>query len=184
MRSGAFSSPPAPTGGTRRYSQNDLDRLERIGQLLEAGSTWPGSPLFSTSRLTTPISERRTRGCELTAGKAKVERRPGGMRAMATEDDVRRICLALPGITERPSWGQPAWFARDPDGPHLGARRRHRQDPRARGAGRHRPQTYFWTPHHDRSPQLVLVRLENVKRDELSELLDESYRLAGAPRAR
>ncbi len=31
---------------------------------------------------------------------------------MATEDDVRRICLALPGVTERVSWGQPAWFAR------------------------------------------------------------------------
>ena len=30
---------------------------------------------------------------------------------MATEDDVRRICLALPGVTERPSWAA-AWFAR------------------------------------------------------------------------
>jgi len=25
---------------------------------------------------------------------------------------VRRICLALPGVTERLSWDQPAWFAR------------------------------------------------------------------------
>ena len=31
---------------------------------------------------------------------------------MATEDDVRKTALALPGVTERPSWGQPAWFAR------------------------------------------------------------------------
>jgi hypothetical protein len=31
---------------------------------------------------------------------------------MATEDDVRRICLAMPGVTERPSWDKPAWFAR------------------------------------------------------------------------
>ena len=31
---------------------------------------------------------------------------------MATEDDVRRICLALPGVTERSSWNQPAWFAK------------------------------------------------------------------------
>jgi hypothetical protein len=46
------------------------------------------------------------------------------------------------------------------------------------------PETYFCTPHHERSPELVLVRLENVKVDELSELLDESYRLAGAPKAR
>ena len=42
------------------------------------------------------------------------------------------------------------------------------------------PATYFWTPHHDRSPQLVLVRLERVKTDELIELLEESYRIAGS----
>ena len=103
---------------------------------------------------------------------------------MASEDDVRRICLALPGVTERPSWGQPAWFARtlmariwEPGVVTVKTREREAL------AGTD-PQTYFWTPHHDRSPQLVLVRLENVKRDELSELLDESYRLAGAPKAR
>lgn len=31
---------------------------------------------------------------------------------MATEEDVRRLSLALPGVCERLSWGQPAWFAR------------------------------------------------------------------------
>jgi hypothetical protein len=31
---------------------------------------------------------------------------------MATEEDVRSICLAMPGVTERLSWNQPAWFAR------------------------------------------------------------------------
>ena len=31
---------------------------------------------------------------------------------MPTEDDVRRICLSLPGVVERESWSQPAWFAR------------------------------------------------------------------------
>lgn len=44
------------------------------------------------------------------------------------------------------------------------------------------PETYFWTPHHDRSPQLVLVRLGAIAPDELVELLDESYRIAGPPR--
>jgi hypothetical protein len=44
------------------------------------------------------------------------------------------------------------------------------------------PAIFFWTPHHERSPKLVLVRLEQVKPDELSELLAESYRLAGAPK--
>ena len=31
---------------------------------------------------------------------------------MPTESDVRRLCMALPGVTERSSWGQPAWFTR------------------------------------------------------------------------
>ncbi|MEJ1194966.1 MmcQ/YjbR family DNA-binding protein [Pseudarthrobacter sp. CCNWLW207] len=31
---------------------------------------------------------------------------------MATAMDVRRMCLALPGVSERSSWGQPAWFAK------------------------------------------------------------------------
>lgn len=31
---------------------------------------------------------------------------------MAAEDDVRRICQAMPGVTERISWNRPAWFAK------------------------------------------------------------------------
>ena len=44
------------------------------------------------------------------------------------------------------------------------------------------PDTYFWTPHHDRSPQLVLIRLDRIGTEELAELLEESYRLAGGRR--
>lgn len=101
---------------------------------------------------------------------------------MATEDDVRRMCLSLPGVTERLSWDQPAWFART-----LMARVWEegvltvKTDERDALAGSD-PDTYFWTPHHDRSPQLVLVRLDRVEDDELVELLHESYRIAGAPR--
>ena len=40
------------------------------------------------------------------------------------------------------------------------------------------PETYFWTPHHDRSPGLVLVRLGRIGSNELDELLEESYRIA------
>lgn len=99
---------------------------------------------------------------------------------MATEDDVRRICLSMPGVTERLSWGQPAWFARTliariwEDGVVTV-----KTEERDALAGTD-PDTYFWTPHHDRSPQLVLVRLDNVASDELDELLQESYRIAGA----
>lgn len=99
---------------------------------------------------------------------------------MAAEEDVRRICLALPDVTERPSWGQPAWFART-----LMARIWEagvvtvKSDERDVLAGSE-PETYFWTPHHDRSPRLVLVRLDRVAVDELDELLRESYRIASA----
>ncbi|MGG5752156.1 MmcQ/YjbR family DNA-binding protein [Zafaria sp. Z1313] len=44
------------------------------------------------------------------------------------------------------------------------------------------PETFFWTPHHERSPALVLVRLDRVDPSELEELLDESHRIAGAVR--
>jgi hypothetical protein len=44
------------------------------------------------------------------------------------------------------------------------------------------PETFFWTPHHDRSPQLLLVRLDRVADDVLAELLEESYALAGGRR--
>lgn len=97
---------------------------------------------------------------------------------MATEDDVRRLCLALPGVSERLSWGRPAWFART-----LMARmweddvltvKSHERDALASVE----PDTYYWTSHHDRSPLLVLVRLGRVDPEELGELLQESLRIA------
>lgn len=100
---------------------------------------------------------------------------------MASEEDVRRICLSMPGVTERPSWGQPAWFART-----LMARiwqkdvvtvKTNERDALAGTA----PDIYFWTPHHQRSPILVLICLEKVAARELHELLEESYRIAGTP---
>jgi hypothetical protein len=98
---------------------------------------------------------------------------------MATEEDVRLRCLSLPGVTERMSWGRPAWFAKT-----LMARMWEdgvltvKTDHRDVLAGAH-PDAYFWTPHHERSPNLVLVRLTHVESEELDELLNDSYRLAG-----
>jgi hypothetical protein len=98
---------------------------------------------------------------------------------MASEEDVRHICLALPDVTERPSWNQPAWFART-----LMARIWEDGVLTVKTAEREAlagtdPATYFWTPHHERSSQLVLVRLDRIDVQELAELLEESYLLAG-----
>ena len=98
---------------------------------------------------------------------------------MPTPDDVRSFCLSLPGVTERISWRQPAWFAqtlmaRMWDSDTLTVKSSEREALAATA-----PATYFWTPHHQRSPLLLLVRLEHVSADELDEMLLESYRLAG-----
>lgn len=101
---------------------------------------------------------------------------------MATEEDVRRAALALPGVVERPSWGQPAWFAAT-----LMARMWEegvltvKTEEREALAGTD-PDTYFWTDHHERSPLLVLVRLDRIDLAELGELLEESHRIAGGRR--
>lgn len=98
---------------------------------------------------------------------------------MVTEEDVRRICLNLPGVTERPSWNRPAWFARSlmariwEDGV-LTVKTRERE-----ALAGTDPDKFFWTPHHERSPQLVLVRLDRIDAQELGELLEESYLIAG-----
>ncbi|RZU62799.1 MmcQ/YjbR family DNA-binding protein [Zhihengliuella halotolerans] len=99
---------------------------------------------------------------------------------MATEQDVRVICLGFPGVSERSSWGNPAWFARTmvarmwEDGV-LTVKTTERE-----ALAGTAPETYFWTTHHERSPQLVLVRLARIDAVELGELLDESYRIATA----
>ncbi|MEV1147182.1 MmcQ/YjbR family DNA-binding protein [Micromonospora sp. NPDC049799] len=127
---------------------------------------------------------------------------------MATWDDVRRIALSLPETTEKPSYdGLPAWKVRDkgfvwerplrradlealgdtaPDGPILGAQV---PDLGAREALlADDPTVYFTTPHFDGYPA-VLVRLERIDVDELTELITEAWyarapkRLAAAHRA-
>ena len=102
----------------------------------------------------------------------------GHIFGVATEQDVRRLCLSMTGVSERTSWGRPAWFARTLmarmwDDGVVTVKSTERDVLRASD-----PDTYFWTPHHERSPNLMLVRLERVADEELDELLRDSYRLA------
>jgi hypothetical protein len=99
---------------------------------------------------------------------------------VTTEDDVRGICLALPGVTERLSWGRPAWFARTLmarmwDDDVLTVKTSERE-----ALASTEPDIYSWTDHHDRSPLLVLVRLGRVDLADLEDLLQESYRIASS----
>src|SRR4051794_15385842 len=114
------------------------------------------------------------------------ERASGKHRGMATtESDVRAIALALPETEERPSYGTPGFRVKD------------RLFARIRAAGvllvwcadeaekdfllRADPEKFFTTPHYDGHPS-VLVRLGAVDRDELAELLTDSWRVRAPKR--
>ena len=108
---------------------------------------------------------------------------------MATEDDLRRIALALPGTTEGESHGAPAYRVADrlflrlrteAEGglvvfvPDLGEKQALLEAD---------PQVYFTTPHYDGHPS-VLVRLPAVGLEELRELVTESWRSRAPARLR
>jgi hypothetical protein len=98
---------------------------------------------------------------------------------MVTEEDVRRLALALPATTEKPSYGTPGFRVKD----KLFARIREEGDvlvvwvdPGEKEALlASEPDKLFTTPHYDGHPT-VLVRFGAVELDELEELLTESWR--------
>jgi len=100
-------------------------------------------------------------------------------------DRVRRACLALPGVSERPSHGHPAWFA----GPrqlatfHAG----HHADPRttlwcAAPPGAQEafvatdPARFFRPPYVGHRGWLGVVLEGEVDWDDVERLLGEAYR--------
>ncbi|MGV0636024.1 MmcQ/YjbR family DNA-binding protein [Mycolicibacillus trivialis] len=106
---------------------------------------------------------------------------------MATEDDVRRIALGLPGAYEQASYGgSPSWrtkprmfaWIRDDDGALVVWVGSVEEKELLLGAD---PAKFFTTDHYDRHP-IVLVRLSAVDVDELGELIEESWYLR-APRS-
>ena len=118
---------------------------------------------------------------------------------MASWDDVRRIALALPETSERPSRGHAFWRVKDKgfvwerplrqsDLKALGAAAPKRPDPRRTrgapggegGSARRRPRVFFTVPHFDGYPA-VLVLLDKISLDDLEEVIVEAW-LCRAPR--
>jgi hypothetical protein len=101
-----------------------------------------------------------------------------------TFDAVKELVLELPEVEEATSWDMPALKVRK----KLFARLREEGDVLVVKIDRHerealiqsQPDTFFVTPHYENYPY-VLVRLDEVDRGELRELLIEAWRMA-APR--
>src|SRR5215217_1271493 len=112
---------------------------------------------------------------------------------MPTFDDVRRLALALPETSEAQSRGLAHWRVKDkgfvwerplrrsdlaalgdaaPDGPILGVRVEHLGAKEALLASD--PDVYFTTPHFDGYPA-VLVQLEKISAEELTEVVVEAW---------
>lgn len=97
---------------------------------------------------------------------------------MATEADVRELALALPATSEKPSYGTPGFRVRD----RLFARIREEgvlvlwreSEEEKEALVEAEPEKFFTTPHYDGYPN-VLIRLDAVDREELAELLEESW---------
>ena len=104
---------------------------------------------------------------------------------MVTENDVRRICLALPETIEKPYERLPGFRVKG----RLFARIRQKPDALMVGCSsveekealiRSEPEKFFQTPHYEGHPA-VLVHLEAIGLAELEELLTDSW-LLNAPK--
>jgi hypothetical protein len=119
---------------------------------------------------------------------------------VSTLEDARRIALALPATSEKVSWGTLHWRVRDkgfawerplrrsdlaalgedaPRGEIAGVRVADLEEKEALTASA--PGVFFTVPHLDGYPA-VLVRLDAIELDELTEVITDGW-LDRAPRA-
>ena len=105
---------------------------------------------------------------------------------MVTEDDVRRIALSLPSTSEKPSYGTPGFRVKD----RLFARIHEEDDILVLWVESEEeklamiatdPAKFFTTPHYNGHP-MVLIRFAEVNRDELEELIVDSWRVRAPKR--
>ena len=106
---------------------------------------------------------------------------------MATEDDVRRIALSLPETTEKPWFGTPGFRVKDKGFLRIRSEAEgglvcfvadlDEKDALLASDDR----KFFTTPHYEGYPT-VLVHLDAVDVDELTELITDSWRLKAPKR--
>jgi len=105
---------------------------------------------------------------------------------MVTEDDVRRVCLSLPGSVEKPYSRLPSFRVRGnlflrihelPDAFLVRCADLEERNELLKAE----PGKFFITAHYDGYPA-VLVRLSQVDLDEMTELVIESWRLCAPKR--
>ncbi|TMR97056.1 MmcQ/YjbR family DNA-binding protein [Nonomuraea basaltis] len=105
---------------------------------------------------------------------------------MVSEDDVRRIALALPETGEKTMYGTPAfyvrgkWFARMREEGDALVLPVASEEEKA-GLVAAEPATFFTTPHYD-GYAIVLMRLGEVDAEEMGELLVDAWRLRAPKR--
>ena len=112
---------------------------------------------------------------------------PGPMpkKRPVTYETVRQLALALPEVQDGTSYGTPACkvkgklFVRfHQDGESLVVRV---EFPERESLLKADPETFYITDHYLNYPW-ILVRLANVREDQLSELLKQAWRLVAPPR--
>jgi hypothetical protein len=103
------------------------------------------------------------------------------------DDDVRRIALSLPETKERPSYGTPGFrvkdklFARMREDGALAVYVSALEEKEALIAAE--PEVFFTLPHYD-GYAMVLVRLEAIGIEELTEVLTDAWRVRAPVKVR
>lgn len=106
---------------------------------------------------------------------------------MATEEDVRRLALALPETTEKPWFNTPGFRVKDKGFLRIRTEAEGGLVVFVEDLGEKEallgadPQKFFTTPHYDGYP-VVLVHLPAVGVGELEELITDSWRLKAPKR--
>ena len=106
---------------------------------------------------------------------------------MATEDDVRRIALSLPEVTEKQWYRSPGFRVKDKSFLRIRSEAEGGLVAFVAGEGEKEamlaaePDKYFTTPHYD-GYAIVLVNLDAVDEQELTEVICESWRLKAPKR--